>query len=1214
MAQNIASPDVREIPLSVFSGLVTNMDPVALPSGSSPDCSDVSFLPGGVSNRPCLQKVFATPMGTATVTYAKSYVDPAGVIRNLYLDSSGNLWVENVSATPGTYTLLTTTTPGSYARSITAFGREYIAVSDGLHGADIPLQVTALANGTLQLDRITQDGPGSPPAISSVALPAVAMVATGPPATLTVVEIDPGGIGGSGYYTQANIYVASGADQVEPGAIVTVTGTNATFDLTYTVVASYGTTLLVCSIPSPPTVFPPGTAYYLGGGTVTISSGVTMTRAGGIVTVKTAAAHQLQVGYQAQIAGISAATVGTSISSIVIANANLPGIATVTTSAPHGLVPGLLVSIQGVNAVVVGGNITSITRAGQVCTVVMASAHGLSPGAIITINSVPTSSFNTTGVVVSQVTSSTVFTFIQIDVDASDTSGTGNVSINWPIPQSATPTYFQVVSAPSATTFQVQVNYSDSPSSGWTSGTVKYAWSGTFFVATVPDAYTFTYQQGGPNATSSTVGSVTPYGQAAPGLHQLSVAFLTRQGYLTRPSPPVTVQANGGQYFSVSNIPIGPSNVVARILLFTAANGAYFFYIPAPPQVNGRIVGTATQVNDNTTTSIVLDFSDASLLAALGVSTNGNNIAAQTVIDGALGFGFYGSRLITFGQRNTVQSLLNLGFDGGYLPSAATLPTGWDATANVGGALATGHYGSGWTITVTGGAGDRGKLSQPFYQDYTGSPIATADTPYKIRVWLQPSAVLPGLTFYVAMTSASTSYSSVASIAGSLMSTGGSWLEAAFPSNTPGTIPSDFTFSVYAASSTTTVTLLVDELTLIFADSPYLTGLYGSYINNPEAFDGVSGAFGPENDTQQVMDVGIIRNSLYMLTRDPQGRLHETSQGNTEPAGWVVDQVAANCGMVSAFCLTKSQADDATASGGEEWFAWYSSTGIRIFGGQFPAKLSQEIQRPEGVTFPGAPDDLSALNQAAQKTAWALNDPAQKLMWFGIPSHSATAPDVIWTVNYVGMDTAAEISNGDPVHRAINGRISTSEFGRKWSPWTLPMNGAALLYRGSGALEPVFLGGNGSTPGAITGYGNVYTLNSAYYTDDDYGAVSPRYVTCALPDTDAASQLQLGNQMKMVSYSKSIIAGIGILNISIRFNALTKVWPLDCSRTLQTSPDFDLEWAGGQCQAQRFFIRFTVAPNPSGTSAHPSTDVSFALTGFALAVKKAGHLPVRGAV
>jgi hypothetical protein len=130
MAINTASPDVKSVPLTTFGGVVTNLNPVALPQGGSPDCSDCSFLPSGVFSRACFQKALATPLGAVTLTYGKSYVDSSGIIRDFYLDSAGNFWMEiiapsNLAAVP---TVIFTTTPGSSARSITANGREYVAI------------------------------------------------------------------------------------------------------------------------------------------------------------------------------------------------------------------------------------------------------------------------------------------------------------------------------------------------------------------------------------------------------------------------------------------------------------------------------------------------------------------------------------------------------------------------------------------------------------------------------------------------------------------------------------------------------------------------------------------------------------------------------------------------------------------------------------------------------------------------------------------------------------------------------------------------------------------------------------------------------------------------------------------------------------------------------------------------------------------------------
>ena len=276
MSQNTAS--AQQIPLETFGGLVTYINPTALPPGVSPNNVDCSFLPGGVGSRPCFKKVFAQPWGTDTVNYGKSYVDPQGVIRNLYLTSSGNFYVEVlfsptslVVANPGHYTMLFTTTPGSRCRSITAFGREYIAISDGLHGQEVPLQY----DGTT-VERVTQDGPGAPPSVVSLALPAVSMVAGSAPPTLAITGIFPNNPAFSpgGYYTTIQVFFTADPPTVPIGSQVTISGTGTQFDGgPYTVSAQPGDGSIELSFYSAH-----GTPSYTGAGTFTLTgSGGTTT-------------------------------------------------------------------------------------------------------------------------------------------------------------------------------------------------------------------------------------------------------------------------------------------------------------------------------------------------------------------------------------------------------------------------------------------------------------------------------------------------------------------------------------------------------------------------------------------------------------------------------------------------------------------------------------------------------------------------------------------------------------------------------------------------------------------------------------------------------------------------------------------------------------------------------------------------------------------------
>lgn len=1232
----------REITTPVFGGLVTLNPPQSLPNGVSPDNAECQFTPGAVLSRAGLKKFLATPLGSLTINYAKTYIDPTGIKRNFYLTSDGNFWMQIVApvslvAAP---TVLFTTTPNSYARSVTAFGREYVAISDGFRGTEAPIQITGLPDGTVQVDRVTHDAPGAPPTISNLIIPPSDIATSGAPLSLTIVEVDPENADpSSGFFTQINVYTSSSVGDLQVGQTVQITGASGTTHGSITpFVGAWGP--ITAIYPGSPNsliqiaaYIPTGTTYWTGTGTMTIAQG-SLQRQSGVVTGTTTAPHQLQPGYQVQISNALASDVGTGIASIVINNESAPGIATVTVNLAagktnHGLVPGLNVSITGVQPVSVGGTISSITRAGNVVTVVMSAGTGLVPGAVVTVDAGAGSTLN--GIVTILNVSTTTntgdtFTYAQVDVDLVGPTG-GTVSINWPIPNANAPTFFQVVGVPSADSFQVAVNWSDGT---WTTGNVTYAWDGTFFVQTVSnpstpggtDYLTFTYQQYGPDATASPVSGniiATPVGQASPGQHQMVVFFQDRQGGITAISPPANFVANGGQYLAVSNLPIGPPGTAARGVCFTGAQGAFFYYIPSTPEINGQIVGTPTLVSDNTTTYQVFDFSDNTLYRSTAVSVQGNNLANQIVLDGALGFGYYASRLLTWGQRSYIQpgggggGLVNMGFDGGYNASATSLPLGWDASLNSGGGLINGHFGQIWNVNVTSVA-VRGKLSQSIYQNSIGAPIAQPDALYTLRGWFLVDVSTADLTFTATISSASTSFSSTATISGSLMphSGVGEYLEATFSARMPSSIPSDLLLTISVSTSGATVDFQVDDLFLLYADSPYFDDVYGSYAQNQTGFDGVSGVFGPENDTHAVTDLAVRQQELALLTRDPGGRLHVTQDnGVTEPSGWNVDERDTECGVLSAFSLTRSQADDSTSSGGEEWFAWASASGPRIYGGGPVWKIGQEIQ-PNWAGLSSANDatrSFPGINAAAAHTIWAVNDPGQlgkpdtgRVIYFGLPIGAATSPSHIYQMDYKMLDTAEQIASADPVRIGFGGKLIATDHSRKWSPWDLAMNAAALLYLDDTTIKLAFCAG---TPAAGGPYGNVYTLDATKLTDDDYGQVFPYYVGYFAPDAVEAQGLQLGSMRMQHVYTKAFISGVGVVTITPMVDTLANPWPLMIQRTLTTSPKFDVE-GPGTAVGDRIALKISTSP-ASGT------DNGFVMSRMAYWLRVAAHMPVRGA-
>jgi hypothetical protein len=1079
----ISPTGAAQVPLTVWGSWVTEVAPEAVPENISPGCGDVSFFPGGVESRPCLQKIFNPPIEAGgTIVYGKSFVTPTKTIKNLYLSSAGNFYVEDLTNAPGVATLLFTTTPSSFCKSLTQFGREYIAISDGLHGADVPLQY----DGTL-LRRVTCDGPAAPPVVASQALA---------PTTLATVAM------------------------------------------------------------------------------------VTLTRAANFVSGTTSTAHNLKVGYQAQIGGMTAAQVGGGISTIAINNENNPGLALVTTAAAHGLAPGNQVNIQGVATTAVGGAITHSINNYGVITLTMTNPHGLSVGSIVIVNGTNAPAYGDGQWIVSAVPSDTEFSYLIPDTSTYvESSNMGTVSLVWPSTTTGNPddNLYLVDSCPSSTTFYVDVAYTDGT---WTGGTVSFAWDGTFYITATPSATEFEYRQYGPNATATDNGTVTPFGQAAPGLHLCQVLWLTDQGYVTAPSPPVTFIANGGQYLAISDIPVGPSYVKARVLAFTGAQPNVpgtlppFFYIPATPQTEGQIVGTSTVINDNVTTTALLDFSDNTLYAALGISIPGNTLANQIKLDGALGFGAYGSRLLTCGQRNTIQNLLNMGFGGGTL-SGSSIPLGW--TSSGAGVLVGGRF-SGFAWSAAAAA----SLTQGFYEDAYGDPIALANTVYSVRYYLTGNG-----TVSFTLGSASLPFSTSVNI----VVNGAGWYEATFPAATPLAIPTDFTYAIAWVSGSFTA----EEGSVINSQQPYTDIIAnGSYVNNPEGFDGDTGEFGANNDPAKIMDFANLRETLYLITQAPSGRLHETNgSGVTEPNGWVVDEVAADCGILSAFSLTHSQADDTTASGGDNWFAWPTQGGGYIFGGGLPEKISQEIQ-PNWYD-PTKSDTTIQINMAVATTAWGLNDPVQRLLMFGLPIGDTNVPNKIYVLNYRNLNSASATAGSPPFHPSLAGKLIATDNSRKWAPWNMPMMAAARMYRQAGSLSLVMIGG---------AYGNVYLLNPAYKTDDDFGQVYPFYTTYFFLDPDKAQALQLKGLRILMAYVKAYIQGTGQVTLTYYPDSLQNPWPLTTIRAL-TNVFFDREFGGGQCTGDRIAIKISSSPTAG-------TDNGFVVTRLTAFIKDA-KLSIRGA-
>jgi hypothetical protein len=1279
-------------PLTVWGSWVSEVSPDALPENVSADNQDVVYGPGFVASRPALDTIagitFPAVGGIVpTAVYGKSFLLPTLAIRNLYLDSAGRMWVEDFTNAPGVITLLFQSTPGSLCRSSTFQGREYIAISDGLHGTEAPL----VWDGT-NMDRVTITGPGAPPAISNLQLPAVPMAASGNTLTrlnnvVSCVTADPHNLKVGYQALIANVpdSNATTVNQTKQSFAQNVNGSywdfnsgqwRSLFNPGTSPLSAFVAEDFVFNIPAGATILgivinfgvlsqsatagtvaevalwnssgqvgtakTPGTAIittpvYTPYGSASDTWGASLTPSvvndptfGFAISIDADGVRdflQAPLSMTIYYTLSGSGTVAT-VSSIVIANEVNPGLALVTTTQPHGLIPGISISLVGVEPYAVGGGLAAAEWSSGKTTLTTVSDHGLLPGAVIQVagatTSTATTAFSFNGnFTVLEVPSPNQLTYYQSPITAADpdvidaTASTGTVSIAWPIPSDTpTPTYFEVDSCPTPTTFYIPVDYADGT---WNTGSVGFIWEGTFYVIQVQSATEFSYYQPGPNGATTAVGTVTPFGQAAPGLHLVQVLWLTRQGIIPAPSPFLQAILNGGQYVQVANIPIGPPGTIARILAFTGAQPDIpgilppFYYIPVPAFLEGQVVSTATVINDNTTTGAVLDFSDNTLYAATGISIPGNNLANQVVLDGALGFSSYLSRLGSWGQRNVIQNLLNLGFEGGYTGGGApgtglAYPLGWTAGT---GTLVNALFGMAWQVLIGVTPAENGMISQPAATDASGDPIFIGNQSYSIRFRaFTNGGDGVGLTVWASLTSAATGFSSTAEVpVGN--STLPQWFEGDFSLSLPTEIPPDLVFSVWVqgTSGSASATVTIDDLQPIFAEAPYLdtTGFF-SYVGNPSGIDGDTGKWGPQ-DTAKLMNMGIVRGTLAILTQAPSGKLHETTGSTvTEPSGWAINPVQSECGILSAFALTLSQADDASEADGGDWMAWASDVGAMIYGGGTASKISQEIQpnwNPGDQSYPWIPAN-SSINFAAAIGAWVLNDPASRLIYFGLPIGTATAPNKIYALNYQHLGSAQAIADSPPFHPSFAGKLIATDNSRKWTRWNMSMNGAARMYRSGGELTTVLMGGNGLLPNSgASAYGHIYKLNANQWTDSDYGQIAPYYCTYFFLDPERAQQMQLKNGRLLMAYIMAQIqppAGMasGQSQVTLQYlcDSLSNIWPLSTTRSLTVPFPKDRNFGGGMAQGERIAVKISSWP-VSGT------DNGFILTRFTAWLKNA---------
>jgi hypothetical protein len=580
--------------------------------------------------------------------------------------------------------------------------------------------------------------------------------------------------------------------------------------------------------------------------------------------------------------------------------------------------------------------------------------------------------------------------------------------------------------------------------------------------------------QVGPGEGASLADSVA-IGNISPGVHQCVVVFVTRQGYWTAPSPATMWTAAGSLKVNVTNIPTGPSNVVQRLLAFTAEGGASFYHVPA-----------SMVLNDNTTTSLVVDFSDTILLS--GVSMD--YLFAQIELPEQLGVIDYAERLFWWGERSKMSNWNNLSFDGGWDAAVTGRPLGWtlDPTNGAGGSREASDavWGDAYRITGDGATLIRGLISQNAVADTAGNPLFVKNTDYSVRARVKRSGNLAVGNLHI------NAFSPTLGLVGTGLTVSAGQATTGYQEFTAdlfipqASLPSDLILRVYADGTPgpSGESFLVDNIEIFLTGAAQNSSLVrASGTDEPEAYDGVSGIMEiAANNGQGIRAAFKLRNNLYFAKE--RSMYVTATDGVNEPSLWGVEEVSNAVGTPSAHGIGL----------GEEWVVIAGRSGLYYFDGGTPVKLSQEIQ-----------PTWDAINWQFGQNIWVQVDTQNKRILVGVPMGTATQPNEVLTLDYTE-------SLQDPLVAVL----SSAERSRKWAPWFIAANSCGLIERSTGIAQ-IFFGSNDGTT-------KIRALTKGQLSDDGV-AINSYYTTAYLSSTGISGRNLFG-------YVTAYVQGAGTLALS----------------------------------------------------------------------------------
>jgi hypothetical protein len=1079
--------------------------------------------------------------------YVKSFIQDNGQVNSLALDASGVLWEEDVTSNPDVLNAYDSLIlPGSFCRSVTAEDEEWMVFSNLISGTDIP------RHGS-NLDRISQVGPGAGPAVvgQTGGTNVYGIVASPNGVTQAPAASDPGD---PGHFLVA--LWSAGPFSTAAGQVLTIFYSPATDAPDPLIVAGGGIYLDMSS---------PSWLAGLTGTYIVTGIGVGVNPGGSV----SANFFTVQTLGTASISVASFASLGTYEMTL----------ATLTLTSPAQIQVGDSVTLAGVTAPAWDGSYT-----------ILATINGGQYAITSTSLTANVATYNYTPLG----TSPNIAAGEQVTVTGCSNGPIVNGTSIFNV------TNASVVSA-TASQFTVALNGANVATAAeaggaLVNGTIFQFDPGLNFAGTATD----------PIYGNSGGGTATVAGPLGAGVRQAVTIFQTRNGFLTAPSPPTVFEnTDSASTLQVSNIAIGPPNVIARIIAFTGANGGNFFYIPVPVTIQGTgqpTTYTATVVNDNVTTQATFSFTDAVLLAATAIDVEGNDLFNQVELASSTWNIAYAGRMFHGGENNQLQNLVNPTFDGGYLPGAGGIssPLGWsvDATSGGGGSVVPSPiFGLSYQIQNATGSTQAtyGLITQSAYQDFFKVAIIAPNTAYSIRVRAEALAAIASgnLVFDLYSPSLARQYGSfvipLTSLTTAMQLFTGTLLLNPFQTQ----VPTDLQYRVYVTNIPNGATLLVDRTELFPTNEPVLgTELQGSYVENLEAFDGITGPLGVGEQNNQPALGGFINYDILYILKSGSLVSTQDSPGN-EPANWTVREVSNKVGVcgINAY------------DSGEEYAAWANRAGLYAFNGGEPIPISPEIK-----------PTWDAINWLYGNTIWVRIDIVNRKIFVGVPmatpnqwlpnaptNANPTSPNVVLMLNYKELNTFNELVERGGVKVSYNGKLLAWDMSRKWSIWQIACPYADFITQQDGEAPLFFC--NGSADSEIS-------QQIAGQLNDNGEAIDSLYTTYGFVKDSERDEFGplLSAHRNLYKYLDLNLYGTGLVTLRALPNVLTPTYPYAVPAITMTNPAQNNVERPINQTANRLFIQLE-----SNTLNETFPDGSgFNLSSLTVSMVKDPHAPIRG--